>query len=390
MARTALLVLSFSVLERDPRVLRQIELFRADYDVLTCGFGPPPDGVSDHIRIPEELRNWRSDYKPVALMLETHLHRRLYFGAPRIQLVQREVARRGGVDIVLANDAVAVPLALALRPRFGVHADLHEFAPGQGDTRTWLRRLKPFMEWACRTSLPRVASITTVSPGIAEEYRTNFGVDAQIVPNATAYRGDLAPSPTGEPIRLVHAGAAGRMRRIEVMIDAVAQVNARTPGRLVFDLYLVAGSGQYIDELVERAGDAALTGVTVREPVPFTELVPTMHQYDVGVFVCPPTTLNLRHALPNKIFEYVQARLALVVSPSPAMASLVREHGVGVVTDGYEAADLVRVLETLDPHDVAAFKAASDVAAQDLSAERLPTPWREAVAALHPKGTPRQ
>ncbi|MEE6289031.1 glycosyltransferase [Georgenia sp. MJ173] len=387
MARTILLVLSFSVVERDPRVLRQIRLFRDDYDVITCGFGPSPAGVADHIQVPDELRSWRPSFKPVALMLEARLHHRLYFGAARTRFVRSEIARRGGVDIILANDVLAVPLALALHARRGVHADLHEFAPGQEVTGTWVRRVKPFMQWACRTSLSRVASITTVSPGIAEEYRKQFGVDADVVPNATRYRDDLEPRPTSEPIRVIHAGAAGRVRRLEVMIDAVARVNARTPGRFELDLYLVPGDDRYIRELAERAGDTAVTGVAVREPVSFTELVPTMHRYDVGLFICPPTTINLKHALPNKVFEFVQARLALVVSPSPAMASLVREHGVGVVTDGFEAAGLVRVLDALAPADVEAYKAASHAAAEILSAEVLSAPWLDAISALDRSGT---
>ena len=191
---------------------------------------------------------------------------------------------------------------------------------------------------------------------------------------------------TSEPIRLIHAGAAGRARRLEVMVDAVAQVNARTPGRVELDLYLVPGDERYIRELAQRTGNEAVTGVAVREPVGFTELVPTMHRYDVGIFICPPTTLNLKHALPNKVFEFVQARLALVVSPSPAMASLVYEHGVGVVTAGYETADLVQVLESLGPADIEAYKAASHAAAENLSAERLSTPWVDAISALDPRG----
>lgn len=388
MTRPTLLLLSFSPIDRDPRVMRQLRLFRSDYRVVTCGYGPAPAEADDHIEIPEELKPWRASYKPTALMQELHLHRRLYFGAPRVRFVLDAVRARGGVDIVLANDVFAVPLAVALRPRRGVHADLHEYSPGQGHGRTWQRRTRPFLEWACRAYLPRADSITTTSPGFAAEYAKVFGVHCAVVPNATRHRPDLSPTPTGPTIRMVHAGAAGRARRLEIMVDAVTRLNTRTPGRYELDFYLVPGDATYIDELRARAGDPAVTGVRLQEPVPFEALVPTMHRYDAGVFICPPTTFNLLHTLPNKIFEFVQARLALVVSPNPSIGPLVTDHGVGVVTADYGTDDLVAALDALTPEDVDRYKAASHAAAAELSAENLSAPWVEGVAAIAAKGTP--
>jgi hypothetical protein len=68
-------------------------------------------------------------------------------------------------------------------------------------------------------------------------------------------------------------------------------------------------------------------------------------------------------ALPNKLFEYLQARLPLVVSDVPAMASFVREHGIGDVYVTGDAVDLAKAaLRVLDsaadlrrPFDVPGF-----------------------------------
>ena len=54
MTRQSILVMSFSTLVSDPRVLKQIDLLREDYDVTTCGYGPAPDGVVGHHRIPDD------------------------------------------------------------------------------------------------------------------------------------------------------------------------------------------------------------------------------------------------------------------------------------------------------------------------------------------------
>ncbi|MEP7762951.1 glycosyltransferase family 1 protein [Sanguibacter sp. 25GB23B1] len=382
-SRPSVVVLSFSPIARDPRVLRQVRLLSTVADVTTCGYGPAPDGVVRHVRVPDELAPWRPG--PVGrfigpALLALRLHRRLYLGSPRIAFVL-DALPPGSMDVVVANDALAAPLALALEPRAGVHSDLHEYAPRQGEDRLlWRLLVGPLMTWACRT-VRSVASATTVAPGIADEYERTFGVRPLVVPNAAAFRPDLAPTRVGSPVRLVHIGIAGRARRLETMIDAVALAESRSPGSVTLDLVLAPGDTSYIAELGERAQTAGGV-VRVLPPVPFEEIVPVLTGYDVGVFVCPPTTFNLLHALPNKLFEFVQARLAVVVGPSPEMARIVTEHGLGVVADGFTVEDTARALATLRPEAVTDFKAASHRAADALSAERLSAPWLDAVENL--------
>ena len=76
----------------------------------------------------------------------------------------------------------------------------------------------------------------------------------------------------------------------------------------------------------------------------------------------------------------------MIVGPSPDMAELVREHGIGLVTEGADAVSLRAVLEELDAERVDAFKRAADAAAHELSAEVQITAWDEAVSALAARG----
>ena len=41
-----LLILSFSPIASDARVLKQVDLFAEDYEVTTCGYGPAPAGAT--------------------------------------------------------------------------------------------------------------------------------------------------------------------------------------------------------------------------------------------------------------------------------------------------------------------------------------------------------
>ena len=111
-------------------------------------------------------------------------------------------------------------------------------------------------------------------------------------------------------------------------------------------------------------------------------MVDTIASYDVGVYVLPPSGFNTEYALPNKFFDFVQARLGVIVGPNPEMAALVREHDLGAVTAGYDATNLTAVLDRLDPAEVARWKAGADDAARELAAENQMGAWSDAIAAL--------
>ncbi|MDN5685579.1 MAG: glycosyltransferase [Brachybacterium sp.] len=370
---TSLLIVSFSTLTRDPRVQRQIDLLAAEFEVTTVGFGSSPHPEVTHVELPEGTRAWPSSKQ----YLLSGRYRRAYWDMSAVRAAREALADRvGAVDIVLANDVNTLPLALWLAPRRGVHADLHEYAPREKEhVRSWRWFIAPYQRWICRTCLPEVASITTVSPGLADEYAARFGVDVQVVTNASAYE-DRAPRPTGETIRLLHTGVARANRRLESMIDALRGA----PATLTLDLMLVPSEPGYIEALRERAAD--VPAVTFRDPVAYTELVGAVAEYDVSIVVFPATTFNLEHSLPNKLFEAVQARTAVLVGPSPDMAELVREHGLGRVLEGADAAALRAALETMTPADVDRFKQAADAAATELSAEHQIDAWRRAITAI--------
>lgn len=381
--RPRVLVLSFSPIIRDPRVLRQIRLFREFADVVSCGYGEAPEGVVEHIQIPDRFQSWRPSYKKVAALLATRRHQRLYFRSERVRFVRNRIPE-GTIDVVVANDVLAVPLALALRPVKGVHADLHEYAPRQGEhDRRWRLLVGPLMDWACREHVTRVDSVSTVGKRIAEEYASVYRiVEPTVVPNASAYDDRFAPTPVQWPLRLIHTGAAGRGRKIEVMIEAVRRANEIRPGTATMDLVLVPGEQRYIDELTALASDVPDSAVRMKSPVPFEQIVPMLQHYDVGIFVCPPSTFNLKHALPNKFFEFIQARLAIVIGPSPEMSRLVEEYGVGCVAAGFDAESTAQVLLSFTEERVYALKERAHAAAFALSSEQLTRPWVDAVKTL--------
>ncbi|KNC19605.1 glycosyltransferase [Arthrobacter sp. RIT-PI-e] len=365
-----MLIMSFSPLRSDARILKQIALFKDRYEVVTCGYGAAPEGVEAHISIPSDLKEWK--YNRIAVM--GRAYRRAYWGNPVISYLKPRLIDHE-FDVVLANDIDAAGLALSLRSVHGVHLDLHEYSPRmKEELPRWKLFVAPFMRWMVRTFATKADSVSTVAAHIADEYGRQFGLAPTVVTNAAPYI-DAEPGPVGSPIRLVHSGAA-QQGRLEVMLDAMDLLT----GDATLDLYLTQNHGAYFESL--RARLSTMRNVTLHDPVPYADLTKTLNVYDVGLYVLPPMNFNFAWALPNKFFDFVQARLGLVIGPSPEMAALVRQEGLGRVTDDFSAASLASAIDSLVPDDVARYKQASAVAARKLSAEEQVKGWARAVDAL--------
>lgn len=364
MTQPSILQVSFTPIERDARVLRQLGVLAEHGAVTTIGFGPTPRGATEHLRVDDGLATLPQTVRGVAgLAVRAHTASELLAPALRQGL---DLVGDRTFDLVVANDARALPFAFAVANGSPVWADLHEWAPEERTHVTsWRLLVAPLMRHLCAKYLPQCAAVTTVGPQIAELYARDFGVDASVIRNAPAYQ-DLAPTAVpDDTIRLVHSGAAVHGRNLESMIDAVRALGPKFP----LDIYLVpaADGGAYLRDLKARA--EGCPWISFPAPVEPGDLPSTLNAYDVGVFWIPPTHTNARLTLPNKFFDFVQARLAVAVGPSIEMSTLVHEYQLGVVADDFTVDSCIRSITSLSPTTVAEFKRASDAAANDLSFE---------------------
>lgn len=369
--RPSILILSFSPIASDARVLKQIALAREFGEVVTCGYGPAPAGVREHLRAPDSARIFPLD--PRLLVL-----RRGALGLRRssaMRWARRALAGRA-FDAVVVDDLEAAPLGLSVRSRGGHLLDLHEYTPRlHDDDAGWRRYLQPMFERLAARWLPRATAVTTVAHRIANEYERLSGVLPGVVVNAAPFA-DVDPTPVGETIRLVHSGACLRNRGILELVEAVESTSARVS----LDLFLMPNDPGLLAEL--RARSVESDRIAVHDPVPYAELSSTLRAFDLGVHVLPPVTINNEWALPNKFFDYVQARLGVMVGPSPEMVRYVDEHGLGVVTRDFSLEAIVAAFDELTPEAVQEFKAAAHAAAVELSAESAIGPWRDALTML--------
>lgn len=364
MSRPQILCISLSPILRDGRVLRQISVLLEHGDVTVVGFGPAPEGVAEYIQVPDSFTLPQTPLGVANLAM-----RRLKsseMAAPAMKAARELIGERR-FDLVVANEARALPLAFAVSHGAPVWGDMHEWAPGERDqVRVWRLLVKPLMEHICATYLSRCAAVTTVSEGIVDEYERVYGVRPELLRNARAFV-DLEPTPVADdgPIRLVHSGGAVPGRRLELLIQAVAD----TPG-VTLDLYLVpaADGGKYLSELEALAGTGSR--VTLHPPTTPDELPATLNAYDVGVFYLDPQNLNMEQTLPNKLFDFLQARLGIVVTPNPEMKRFTLDNDLGVVSPDFTVESFARTIGGLTADSVRHYKRSSHEHARALSSEQ--------------------
>ncbi|HYF66861.1 MAG TPA: glycosyltransferase [Ohtaekwangia sp.] len=363
-----ILVLVFSNLKHDARVTRQIRWLKKNHSVTVMCFDGDPDPQVNLIKINQtKLTPLRKLFLGVALILRQFTWAYNIFHSYR---PVEKILHQQTFDIIIANDIDTLPLAFRLKKQTKIIFDAHEYAPRHFENnKIWKIFFQPFYLYLCKTYIPRVDSMTTVGKGLANEYEKNFGITPIIITNATRYH-DIEPKRLkGDTIRLIHHGIANKSRRLELMIEMMAYLD----DRFTLDLILLTSdyaspqTRVYIDALKQKASENPK--INILPPVKSDYVVSTINHYDIGVFLLPPINFNYENTLPNKLFDFIQARLGIAIGPSVEMAAIVKHYNIGVVASDFSPQSLAKSLNQLSTQDMDQFKINTIRAANELNAE---------------------
>ncbi len=245
--------------------------------------------------------------------------------------------------------------------------DAHEYSPLEYENRlSWRLLYSPLVVYLLRRYGKRLAASTTVAPAIAGRYRDTFGFDPVVVLNTPKLVALPARSLDPANIKLVHHGGANVDRHLELMIQTMAY----TDRRFSLHCFLVGGPPGYVESLRALAERAAPGKVIFHEPIPPGEIVRRIAEYDIGFFLLMPNNYNYRVALPNKLFDFLAAGLAVCIGPSPGMAELVNEYGCGCIAPTFEPADVASMLNKLTTQEIDRMQSAARDAALQFNADK--------------------
>lgn len=362
------LVLVFSNLKHDARVVRQVSWLRKAFDVtVVCFDADELQGVT-FVRVRQtNLSIPRKGLLAIALLIKAYdVAYRLFHNYGFLKPTLKD-----SFDLIVANDIDTLPLAFQLQGKAKIVFDAHEYAPRHFENnKVWRTFFQAFYIHLCNRYIPKTAAMLTVGEGLAKEYSKNFGVQPVIITNATRYT-EAEPSEVGaDKIRLVHHGIINPSRRLELMIEVMTYLDERFTLDMILMTsdYASPNTRSYIRTFKQNAEQNPR--VRILPSVKSHQVVHTINRYDIGVFLIPPINFNYANTLPNKLFDFIQARLGIAIGPTPEMASIVKKYENGVVAETFDPKSLAQQLNILTREDVVRFKTRSSVAASDLNAEK--------------------
>lgn len=362
------LILVQSHVSRDNRVKRQIEWLKGKYEIFLSAIDAPIDFPKENFYpLPffKNVRGGRFSILLQALLANSGFFSKYHF----IHFFHNNTLRQLKgleLDLIIANDANALPLAYQLKqnkPGIKLIYDDHEYAPTEYEgNRTWEFLYKPInLILLKRISL--VDQVVTVGYFIADRFRRDYQVDPLVITNAPPKYIIQSENRNSDKIRLIHHGITSRERQPELMIEMASHLDNR------FELYfMLMGESKYLEELQELAkpvGDK----IKFMKPVGSNEIVKFISQFDIGVYILPPLNFTFLNALPNKLFEFIQAGLAIAIAPSKEMAKIVREYEIGVVSTDFSPKSLANEINKITNEMLIKFKKNTGKAADELNAE---------------------
>lgn len=280
-------------------------------------------------------------------------------------------------NLIICHHPETIELGLKLKRKFGCKLifNAHEIYPLEFDNdEVWMFRNHKRLDTILRNGLPYFDCVLTVSDEINNWYRERYACKILTVHNSKPYYA-ITSHQLSKPIRVIHHGGAMPQRNLEQMAEAVLACN----GRYELTFMLMETDPRYYKVLREKYEPK---GVKFVPPVNYNDIIPTISSYDIGLYILPNDTINHDLALPNKVFEFLQARLAIITSPNKGLKKFVLENGIGLVSDGFESMDMAKLLMSLDSDQIQKLKQTSNEVAVRLSSENDESIILEAVKSV--------
>ncbi len=204
--------------------------------------------------------------------------------------------------------------------------------------RKFVKKCWLFLE---RKMLPRISHSITVSPSVASWYGSVYGIEMRVVRNLPQYcsKAYIDSIKTAEdPPVIIYQGALNRGRGLENLILSMMHLK---------DCRLnLLGDGDIREELEQLVRDKGLGDkVLFLGHRSFHELQQFTASAVLGISLEENIGLNYYYALPNKLFDYIQARIPVLVSDFPEMGRIVDEYKIGMKLAERDPGSVARTID---------------------------------------------
>ena len=235
-------------------------------------------------------------------------------------------------DLLVSNDldTLLPNFLISKLKRIPLVYDSHEYFTGVPEIQN-----RPFVKWVWKSIeklvFPRLKYIMTVSDSIAIQYEKDYGLKPITVRNCAIRTELIIPYSRDElklnsdHLLLILQGTGINVDRGgEELIDAVAITEKVS--------LLIIGSGDKIEFLTKKVKELGLAErVKFIHPLPWENLMKYTRSIDAGLSLDKNSNMNYKFSLPNKLFDYLSAGLAVIASDLPEISKILSEYKCGII-----------------------------------------------------------
>lgn len=193
---------------------------------------------------------------------------------------------------------------------------------------------------------PKLKNVYTVNQSIADFYHKKYNVAISVVKN-------IAPK-FEKPIDIVFAKKVKGDNKMLILqgsginIDRGAKEAVQMMQYLENILLYIIGGGDVFEELKDMVKTLHLEKkVIIKNKMTYGELMNYTKIADLGLSIDKETNLNYEFSLPNKVFDYIQAGIPMLVSNRKEVANLVNENNIGWIIDPIEPKNLAKTVKQI-------------------------------------------
>lgn len=383
-----ILIIAAANISTCPRAMRMIDMLKDFFDLEVMGIDST--SVAKMHQIPDIKTHSYKAYKKRNFLQEVKLYFDVLFKRwEHLALLENRIEiarflRQNSFDLIICHDLLLLPVIfLGLDENLALDSknllvisnatrntkiifDAREFYPWQNlSSFRWKMLFSKFNSFLCRHFASKCDRVLSVSPNFCDLYKKHFDITATLF-MSLPYEYDLSPSVVErENIRILYHGALNENRGILELLDIVKKLHKR----FSIDFVFVGGREKFRFKVEQKIKRLQAMGARIRllPPVDFKQIIPFGNAYDVGILYFPTHNLNAQNGLPNKLFEYIQSNLAIVLPPIYSFMQVLKEFDNCVVAKDFCLDSLVESINSLTKEQILALKQNSHIAAKTLN-----------------------
>ena len=272
----------------------------------------------------------------------------------------KELMKRANENsILLSNDldALLPNYLVSKRKKIPMIWDSHEiFTEMPSVTNRWVQHIWRLLE---KSIVPKLKYTMIANDSYADWFVKNYGIKRPVVVRNLPKK---LPSPKltdNNPKIILYQGAINFSRGIDKMIEAMQFIeNAE---------FHIAGRGPFLEEYQQLTKNLHLGNkVKFLGNLNPDDLRKITEKADVGLSIEENKGLSYYYSLPNKISDYIQARVPVVVSKFPEMQKIVENYHVGEFITSHEPKHLAEKVKNVLEKGRSSYLPQLEIASQEL------------------------